>query len=253
VNPATFNLRFRYPLTHLLTHGQTGSPNRPWQPGPISSGVTKNSEPLYTIYPYPRRALFPKPCSPQTSSSVPLATSTFDVAVHLAIGPTGPPDNCKVARRSSSPLGTTSDVSQPLGCCAVRSIPPAFTQPPEDQYVEYGDSANLSCVATGTPEPYVSWHRGDAQLTPEASVPVGTNVLSLTDVRESATYTCVAQSQLGRVEQDARVIVFGWSVGSLVGISAQLVGLGASIPPTTMTQSPSFLSLLFSAFYPSPF
>ena len=99
--PPTFNLRFRYPLTHLLTHGQTGSPNRPWQPGPISSGVTKNSEPLYTIYPYPRRALFPKPCSPQTSSSVPLATSTFDVAVHLAIGPTGPPDNCKVARRSS--------------------------------------------------------------------------------------------------------------------------------------------------------
>ena len=38
----------------------------------------------------------------------------------------------------------------------------------------------------------VKWRLGAVELTPEQSVPVGKNVLQLTDVRETATYTCLS-------------------------------------------------------------
>ena len=68
---------------------------------------------------------------------------------------------------------------------------------------------NLTCVAVGSPMPNVKWRLGAVELTPENSVPIGKNVLQLTDVRETATYTCVAASELGNIEYDAEVRVKG--------------------------------------------
>ena len=68
---------------------------------------------------------------------------------------------------------------------------------------------NLTCVAVGSPMPHVKWRLGAVELTPENSVPIGKNVLQLTDVRETATYTCVAASDLGNIEYDAEVRVKG--------------------------------------------
>ena len=44
-------------------------------------------------------------------------------------------------------------------------------------------------------------------LTPPESI--GHNVLVLTDIQESATYTCVAANEMGRIENTTNVIVKG--------------------------------------------
>lgn len=72
-----------------------------------------------------------------------------------------------------------------------------------------GGSANLTCVAVGAPMPFVKWMTGDTELTKEDEMPVGRNVLELTNIRKSANYTCVAMSSLGMIEATAQVTVKG--------------------------------------------
>ncbi|KAL6262188.1 hypothetical protein P5V15_007285 [Pogonomyrmex californicus] len=71
-----------------------------------------------------------------------------------------------------------------------------------------GGALNLTCVAVGAPMPYVKWRRDPAvDLTPEDNLPVGKNVLILTDIKESANYTCTAASDLGVIEATTMVKV----------------------------------------------
>ncbi|PIO37328.1 hypothetical protein AB205_0193210 [Aquarana catesbeiana] len=70
-----------------------------------------------------------------------------------------------------------------------------------------GGSVNLTCVAVGAPMPYVKWMAGAEELTKEEEMPVGRNVLELTNIRESANYTCVAISSLGVIEAVAQITV----------------------------------------------
>jgi len=98
---------------------------------------------------------------------------------------------------------------------AVRRVPPHFSILPESTEVASGGAVNLTCVAVGSPMPKVKWRLGAVELTPENSVPIGKNVLELTDVRETATYTCVAASDLGNIEYDAEVRVKGTPASSV--------------------------------------
>ena len=68
---------------------------------------------------------------------------------------------------------------------------------------------NLTCVAVGAPMPYVKWMSGALDLTREDETPVGRNVLELTNVRDSANYTCVAISSLGMIDTTAQITVKG--------------------------------------------
>ncbi|GLD73291.1 receptor-type tyrosine-protein phosphatase delta-like protein, partial [Lates japonicus] len=70
-----------------------------------------------------------------------------------------------------------------------------------------GGNVNITCVAVGSPMPYVKWMPGAEDLTPEDDMPIGRNVLELTDVRQSNNYTCVAMSTLGVIEAVAQIIV----------------------------------------------
>ncbi|XP_031415995.1 receptor-type tyrosine-protein phosphatase S-like isoform X5 [Clupea harengus] len=89
----------------------------------------------------------------------------------------------------------------------VRRVAPRFTIPPTSHEIMPGGSINITCVAVGSPMPYVKWMLNSEDLTPEDSMPVGRNVLELESVRESANYTCVAISSLGIIESVAQVIV----------------------------------------------
>lgn len=76
-----------------------------------------------------------------------------------------------------------------------------------------GGSVNITCVAVGSPMPYVKWMLGAEDLTPEDDMPIGRNVLELNDVRQSANYTCVAMSTLGVIEAIAQITVKGmWHI-----------------------------------------
>ncbi|XP_075037786.1 receptor-type tyrosine-protein phosphatase F isoform X17 [Mixophyes fleayi] len=89
----------------------------------------------------------------------------------------------------------------------VRRVAPRFSIPPSNHEVMPGGSVNLTCVAVGAPMPYVKWMAGVEELTKEDEMPVGRNVLELTNIRESANYTCVAISSLGMIEAVAQITV----------------------------------------------
>ncbi|XP_049588037.1 receptor-type tyrosine-protein phosphatase S isoform X13 [Syngnathus scovelli] len=89
----------------------------------------------------------------------------------------------------------------------VRRVPPRFSIPPTSQEIMPGGSVNITCVAVGSPMPYVKWMLNSEDLTPEDEMPVGRNVLELSNVRESANYTCVAMSSLGIIEAVAQITV----------------------------------------------
>ncbi|KAG8039215.1 hypothetical protein G9C98_003522, partial [Cotesia typhae] len=91
----------------------------------------------------------------------------------------------------------------------VRRLPPSFSIPPPSvSEVMMGASLNLTCVAVGSPMPYVKWRKEPStEMTPEDKLPIGKNVLYLTEIKESANYTCIAASDLGLIEASSMVKV----------------------------------------------
>ncbi|XP_038649923.1 receptor-type tyrosine-protein phosphatase F-like isoform X15 [Scyliorhinus canicula] len=89
----------------------------------------------------------------------------------------------------------------------VRRVPPRFSIPPTSHEVMPGGSVNLTCVAVGSPMPYVKWVTGAVELTSEEDMPVGRNVLEVLNIKESRSYTCVAMSSLGVIEATAQITV----------------------------------------------
>ncbi|XP_072296848.1 receptor-type tyrosine-protein phosphatase F-like isoform X5 [Eucyclogobius newberryi] len=89
----------------------------------------------------------------------------------------------------------------------VRRVAPRFSIPPTNQEVMPGGSVNLTCVAVGSPMPYVKWTKGTQDLTEEENMPLGRNVLEVTNLKESTNFTCVAMSSLGIIDATAQVTV----------------------------------------------
>ncbi|KAM4739996.1 protein tyrosine phosphatase receptor type Fa, partial [Anableps anableps] len=89
----------------------------------------------------------------------------------------------------------------------VRRVPPRFSIPPTNCEVMPAGSVNLTCVAVGSPMPLVKWMNGEVELTQEDELPLGRNILQLTNIQQSANYTCVAISSLGMIETTAQVFV----------------------------------------------
>lgn len=119
-------------------------------------------------------------------------------------------------------LAASSQVDPPtrlLSLPAVRRVPPRFSIPPTNQQVMPGGSVNLTCVAVGAPMPYVKWLSGGLELTREEEMPIGRNVLELTNIRQSANYTCMAVSSLGVIETTAQICVKGQKIR--LGVRAQ--------------------------------
>lgn len=91
----------------------------------------------------------------------------------------------------------------------MRRLPPNFSiRPPAVSEVMMGASLNLTCVAVGAPMPYVKWRKEPAiDMTPDDKLPIGKNVLMLSDIKESGNYTCIAASDLGVIETVSSVRV----------------------------------------------
>ncbi|XP_043909993.1 receptor-type tyrosine-protein phosphatase S-like isoform X4 [Protopterus annectens] len=89
----------------------------------------------------------------------------------------------------------------------VRRVPPRFSIMPASHEIMPGGNVNITCVAVGSPMPYVKWVLAGDDLTPEDEMPIGRNVLELTGIKESANYTCVAMSSLGVIEAVSQITV----------------------------------------------
>ncbi|KAI8490948.1 hypothetical protein Bbelb_313670 [Branchiostoma belcheri] len=88
----------------------------------------------------------------------------------------------------------------------VRRVPPYFITTPEDVEVNRGDDVNLTCVAFGSPFPFVQWLK-DYKYVEDQTKQNGRSFLRLKNVVESANYTCAATSELGLIEYNAEVTV----------------------------------------------
>lgn len=91
----------------------------------------------------------------------------------------------------------------------VRKVAPQFSiAPPSFMEVKMGDDFNITCVAIGSPMPYVKWQREPKiDITPEDQLPVGKNVLEIKNAQTSENYTCTAASALGTVNATTYVKV----------------------------------------------
>jgi receptor-type tyrosine-protein phosphatase F len=87
-----------------------------------------------------------------------------------------------------------------------------------------GGSLNLTCVAVGSPMPFVKWRRLDEDLTPENEITVGKSVLYLNDIRSSNNYTCVASSSLGVIEAHT-VVKVQCKSGHFLNIMGKVINL----------------------------
>ena len=124
----------------------------------------------------------------------------------------------------------------------VRRVKPRFSIPPEPEYnVMAGSDLNITCVAVGSPMPYVKWVVNNKvctntwrlviknQNTFESRIifhtidilfqevnprdgknpPIGKNVLMLKNIQRSENYTCQAASKLALIENTTQIRVQG--------------------------------------------
>ncbi|KAL1452352.1 hypothetical protein MTO96_043815, partial [Rhipicephalus appendiculatus] len=105
-------------------------------------------------------------------------------------------------------VGTAISRSATLFVRALQWESPYFTFTPESTYVvSPGETLNLTCVAEGSPMPYVRWRKGVVYLPSDSENLIHRNVLVLENVRESANYTCVSGSLMGIIEHVSQVLV----------------------------------------------
>ncbi|XP_043504845.1 tyrosine-protein phosphatase Lar isoform X11 [Polistes fuscatus] len=117
-------------------------------------------------------------------------------------------DQAKYECVANNSIGTEYSKSTML-YVKVRRVAPSFSIPPPPvSDVTLGASLNLTCVAVGAPMPVVQWRKDPAtDITPDDNLPVGKNVLYLTDIQESANYTCTASSNIGVIHATSMVKV----------------------------------------------
>ncbi|XP_076367006.1 protein turtle homolog A-like isoform X1 [Tachypleus tridentatus] len=90
--------------------------------------------------------------------------------------------------------------------------PPQFIQkPPDVVYVKVGESLNLSCAATGTPEPVITWFKDNQGLKESGRIQVLPTKLRITRLQESdlGDYLCSARNKEGNINVASKVIGAG--------------------------------------------
>ncbi|XP_044270221.1 tyrosine-protein phosphatase Lar isoform X7 [Tribolium madens] len=145
---------------------------------------------------------------PINSSTSPRYTIRDEMPGTLQIRDSEEKDQGKYECMAENAIGTDYSKSAQL-YVKVRRVSPQFSIPPAPlNEVMLGASLNLTCVAVGSPMPFVKWRKGLTQdLTPEDKLPIGKNTLQLTNIQESANYTCIAASVLGVIDAVAQVKV----------------------------------------------
>ena len=83
---------------------------------------------------------------------------------------------------------------------------PEIVEPPTDVYEVIGSEVNLTCVATGVPQPTIRWYKDDV-LLPNQITPL----LVIQDLRldTRGLYTCEAANEHGNCSETAYIKIKG--------------------------------------------
>lgn len=89
-------------------------------------------------------------------------------------------------------------------------MPPRIQPGPRVMKVQVGHQVELTCVATGSPEPTLTWTKDGTRypVSPEGSLN-----LRKVGLDDEGTFTCTATNAAGRDEAQVRVLVQGWFHG----------------------------------------
>lgn len=92
-----------------------------------------------------------------------------------------------------------------------RKAPPNVVINRYEAQVVPGEDFNFTCEAVGYPVPSLKWVKEDEQEVEGRLKQEGKKLhLLLTNVRNSATFKCVGDSELGSVEREVKVLVRSW-------------------------------------------
>ena len=112
--------------------------------------------------------------------------------------------------------------SSPVSSCTVTGTPPTFNVEPQDMVVFARDAAgnraslNLTCMASGSPAPIITWFRNRAPLSLDQRItvnPNGTlliaNITENTDTtRAGVSYHCTAMNRFGTIRSRTAVLSY---------------------------------------------
>ena len=88
---------------------------------------------------------------------------------------------------------------------------PSFLTRPSDVQVSVGDTVDLSCAATGHPDPTITWTLNDRAIRFSSRVTIvggGLHIISLNE-DDNGEYRCRAENDEGIITASARVVVQG--------------------------------------------
>ena len=91
-----------------------------------------------------------------------------------------------------------------LFCTVQDNSPPVIVTPPMNQDIPLGSLVNLTCVATGAPQPVITWYFEGALIT-------GTNspiyIIDSIQPAQRGTYSCRAMNSDGMDQATATVTI----------------------------------------------
>ncbi|CAN7986822.1 unnamed protein product [Ixodes hexagonus] len=96
----------------------------------------------------------------------------------------------------------TAQGQAPLQLTTRRNIPSVHIEP-ERQTVRQGEDARLSCIATGTPTPVITFTKAGGNLTHRHIVQDGVLVIEQTVVQDRGHYVCRAENREGMAQATA--------------------------------------------------
>ena len=93
-----------------------------------------------------------------------------------------------------------------LAADEIKVSSPNITEPPRQSYLPLGSPVNLTCFATGVPQPTLSWFKDDVPISNAIASVLFIERLSL---ETRGVYKCVASNVHGKDEAEAFVKVDG--------------------------------------------
>ena len=93
--------------------------------------------------------------------------------------------------------------------CTASREPPVVTITPRQLTVAIGQSARLTCTASGMPAPSVEWSRLQGSLNQQATVVDGVLWIPAVTRADQDQYVCTARNHLGTHQQRAMITVTG--------------------------------------------